>query len=234
MLKNILKLFLFVLAIILSNNASAAETKDKTANVKLYKKPTIKDLDEIAAKYDIMKLNYDLQSDRRQDFPIQKSPTNVRLAPEFSATPDGEICKAVKMVVDKSDRTLKIYYASELQKTYKIRLGFSPKGKKVKRGDGKTPEGMYNVAYKNANSQYYKSFAVSYPNAEDRAYAQAMGIDPGGDIMIHGLDNKAHLSSKFKHWRGDDWTAGCIAVTNEEMDELWKVVDAGTMIEIRP
>lgn len=228
---NITKSIVFALIILVSTQVQAVEKPAKKQNaaeqknIKLYSKPTIKDLDEIAVKYDIMKLNYDLKNDGlKQDYAPSKKTTE---------NDSSSICRAVKLVIDKSDRELKLYYANEWQKTYKIKLGFNPVGKKIKRNDGKTPEGLYHVSYKNSKSQYYKAFAVSYPNAEDKARAAALGVDPGGDIMIHGLENKSGFAGKVKHWI-KDWTAGCIALTDAEMDELWKVVSEGALIDIRP
>jgi murein L,D-transpeptidase YafK len=117
-------------------------------------------------------------------------------------------------------------------KTYKVALGKHPVGPKTREGDMRTPEGLYRIDGRNAHSQFHKSLHISYPNARDRERAQKLGVKPGGDIMIHGLPNgqgsvgKAHLQS--------DWTWGCIAVTDEEIEEIWRLVPDGTVIEIRP
>jgi murein L,D-transpeptidase YafK len=117
-------------------------------------------------------------------------------------------------------------------KTYRIALGAAPVGPKERQGDHKTPEGTYFISGRNANSQYHRSLRVSYPSAEDRARAAKRGVSPGGDIMIHGLPNgygwvgRGHLSK--------DWTEGCIAVTDPEIEEIWSLVADGTPVEIRP
>ncbi len=117
-------------------------------------------------------------------------------------------------------------------KTYAIALGSSPEGRKECEGDMKTPEGIYTIDSKNPNSAYHLYMGISYPNSADRQHATALGKSPGSDIKIHGLKNgsvnigKAHLLS--------DWTHGCIAVTNEEIEELYLLVAIGTVIEIKP
>jgi len=117
-------------------------------------------------------------------------------------------------------------------KSYKIALGGEPVGPKERQGDHKTPEGVYVLDRRNAKSKFYRSIHVSYPDAKDRAHAANVGADPGGDIMVHGLPNGfGWLGSAH---RAKDWTDGCIAVTNDEMDEIWHAVDEGTRIEIKP
>jgi murein L,D-transpeptidase YafK len=137
-----------------------------------------------------------------------------------------------RILVEKSARTLTLYRDDEMVKTYKVALGSEPKGAKRQQGDHRTPEGSYTIDARNGHSHYYKSLHVSYPNTADRGRARKARVSPGGDIMIHGLPNgygaigKAHLLH--------DWTDGCIAVTDEEMDEIWKLVPVGTAVEIRP
>lgn len=121
---------------------------------------------------------------------------------------------------------------AEVLREYKIALGGRPRGAKRARGDGRTPEGEYFVDGRNENSGYYRALHISYPNEFDRKRAEELGVHPGGEIMIHGLPNG-------EGWIGEahaglDWTRGCIAVTNPEMDEIWELVDDGTPIEIRP
>lgn len=192
-----------------------------------YKKPTLEELDKTIRQYDMGTFDYNIKSETiKQDFP----PSSV----DQIVSKNGHMCRMVKLIIDKSDRKLSIYYGDQLQKTYKARLGFTPKGRKEKRDDGKTPEGTYTVAYKNGKSQYYKAFAVSYPNSEDSERARNKGFNTGGDIMIHGLPNNANVSQRWNHWLGKDWTAGCIALDNEDIDELWRVVDQGALIIINP
>ena len=117
-------------------------------------------------------------------------------------------------------------------RSYDIALGPSPEGHKQQEGDGRTPEGRYVIDWRNVNSAFHRSLHISYPNAGDRARARRRGVDPGGAIMIHGLPNGMgtlgglHVAS--------DWTLGCIAVTSEEIEEIWRVVRDGTPIEIGP
>ena len=137
-----------------------------------------------------------------------------------------------RLVVYKSARRLTAYAEGRAVREYHIALGWAPEGHKQMQGDGKTPEGVYFVDGKNPNSQYYKNLGVSYPNDQDRAAAAALGVSPGGDIKIHGLPaGQGHLGAV--HWM-QDWTAGCIAVSNEEIDELYARTPVGAAIEIRP
>jgi len=139
---------------------------------------------------------------------------------------------ADRVLVLKGERTLELLDHGKVLKKYKIALGGKPVGRKERQGDHKTPEGSYIVDRRNEHSQFYRSLHISYPNAEDRRRAQQSGMAAGGDIMIHGLPNGyGWIGSKH---RLRDWTDGCIAVTNEEMDEIWRAVSDGTPIEIRP
>jgi murein L,D-transpeptidase YafK len=140
--------------------------------------------------------------------------------------------KAEKIVVVKSERTLYLVRGGQILKTYRVALGRQPRGTKLYQGDGRTPEGSYSVAAFNPGSQFYRSIRVSYPNEQDRVRAQALGQSVGGDIMIHGLAPE-RLGYGADHWLYN-WTSGCIAVTNEEIDEIWQRVEIGTPIEIRP
>ena len=117
-------------------------------------------------------------------------------------------------------------------KVYKVALGGDPVGPKTKQGDHKTPEGVYVLDFRNAHSQFYKSIHISYPSQRDRAVARRKGISPGGDVFVHGLPNG--FGAVGAAHRLKDWTDGCIAVTNQEMDEIWQAVPDGTEIEIRP
>jgi murein L,D-transpeptidase YafK len=117
-------------------------------------------------------------------------------------------------------------------KTYKVALGGDPVGPKLQQGDHKTPEGIYVLNSRNAHSQFYKSIHISYPNVGDRAAARQKGVSPGGDVFVHGLPNSygwVGASHRLK-----DWTDGCVAVTNQEIDEIWQAVPNGTPIEIKP
>ena len=137
-----------------------------------------------------------------------------------------------KVLVLKSKRRMHLLRRGQILRTYQISLGRTPAGKKVKQGDGKTPEGWYILDTRNPRSKFYLSMHVSYPNETDKARARTMGVPAGGAIMIHGEPN--HLQNIGFNGRGVDWTEGCIAVTNREMDEIWNTVPDGTPIEIRP
>ncbi|MGB2579238.1 murein L [Elusimicrobium simillimum] len=137
-----------------------------------------------------------------------------------------------KIEILKNERKMNVYSDGKLLKTYKVALGPNPVGHKQVKGDGKTPEGKYKVDGKNPGSLYHKNLGVSYPNDKDRAAAKKLGKSPGGDIKIHGIGKtygyigKAHAEV--------DWTLGCIAVTNEEIDEIYARTAVGTPIEIKP
>ncbi len=140
--------------------------------------------------------------------------------------------KADLVVVEKSKRQLSLYKSGKLLATYHVTFGGDPVGPKQREGDGKTPEGQYVLDYKNDGSGYYKAFHISYPNAQDVERAKKAGVAPGGAIMIHGQKNgwgwASFLTQRF------NWTKGCIAMSNGDLDQLWAMVDAGTPIDIRP
>ncbi len=134
--------------------------------------------------------------------------------------------EVTRVVVHKSARQLYLLHGTEVLESYEIELGFAPEGDKQVEGDGRTPEGSYIIDRRNPNSQYYLSIGISYPNAEDRAAAEELGQSPGGDIFIHGTP---------REWRRqDDWTAGCIAISNRDMREVYAMVRNGTQIDILP
>jgi murein L,D-transpeptidase YafK len=140
--------------------------------------------------------------------------------------------RADRLLVLKSERRLILLKDGAELRSYRIALGGNPIGHKIRRGDSRTPEGVYTIDYRNPRSAYHRSLHISYPNAADRAAAKAARVSPGGDIMIHGIRNGMG-------WLGDqhrrvDWTDGCIAVTNPEIEEIWRAVADGTPIEIRP
>ncbi len=139
--------------------------------------------------------------------------------------------KVVAVFVDKSARKMFLLDETDhVVKYYHIALGDSPKGHKQQEGDEKTPEGSYILDYKNENSIAYRSIHISYPNQQDQAVAKKLGVNPGGAIMIHGQMNGLEHLTKINQQR--DWTDGCIAVTNDEMDEIMDLVDVGTKIQI--
>lgn len=135
-----------------------------------------------------------------------------------------------KVLVDKSERRLQLMSGDKVIKSYHIALGGNPIGHKQQEGDNRTPIGSYTLDYKNEKSGYYRSMHVSYPNAIDKANAKSRGVSPGGAIMIHGQKNGFGALAMLNQKR--DWTAGCMAVTNDEMDEIMAAVKVGTTIEI--
>ena len=139
--------------------------------------------------------------------------------------------QADAILVDKSDRQLTLQRNGAPIRTYTISMGGNPKGHKTHEGDERTPEGTYEIDWRNENSIAHLSLHISYPNADDIAFAKARGVSPGGNIMIHGILNGwGWLGPLQRHW---DWTDGCIAVTNAEMKEIWALVPNGTPITIR-
>ena len=137
-----------------------------------------------------------------------------------------------RLVVYKHQRKLVLLSQGKQVKSYRVALGGDPIGPKMRRGDHRTPEGSYILDAQNPNSHYYKAFHISYPSRKDITAANELGVSPGSDIMLHGLP-KAYAWVGKAHTL-HDWTDGCVAVTDEEMDELWKLVRVGTPIEIKP
>ena len=140
--------------------------------------------------------------------------------------------KVDKVIVYKEKRQMMLFKNNEILKTYQISLGKNPVGPKEREGDKKTPEGKYVLDWRNPNSKYHLSIHISYPNDEDKRNARVKGISPGGDIMIHGCPNG--FGWNWKHYKANDWTDGCIAVSSEEIEEIWSGVENGTEIEIFP
>lgn len=140
--------------------------------------------------------------------------------------------RADKVVVIKHRRLLLLLHKGKVVRRYRIALGFAPKGHKEREGDGRTPEGRYVIDWRNPKSRFTLSLHIDYPNRQDRASARRRGVSPGGDIFIHGLPNGSRSVGKAHTLR--DWTLGCIAVTSEEIREIWHAVPNGTPIEIRP
>ena len=139
---------------------------------------------------------------------------------------------ADSVLVVKSERKLYLLKAGRILKSVDISLGLVPTGAKVREGDFRTPEGRYLLDGRNVDSDYFLSIHVSYPNDADRERARAHGVDPGGQIMIHGLPNTPRYEPT--HYRRTDWTDGCIAVSNSDMVDIWLMTRESTPIEIRP
>jgi murein L,D-transpeptidase YafK len=140
--------------------------------------------------------------------------------------------RADKVLIEKAARRLTLFSKEQAIKTYKVALGGNTVGPKEREGDGKTPEGIYTIDSRNKRSGYHLSLHVSYPNDKDRKRAKELDVSPGGDVMIHGIKNGFGWVSSFHTWL--NWTKGCIAVTDKEIEEIDKLVPNGTVVEIRP
>jgi murein L,D-transpeptidase YafK len=140
--------------------------------------------------------------------------------------------RATTIVVDKTRRQITLERNGAILKSYEVSLGSSPIGHKQQEGDGRTPEGAYAIDFKHPRSRFHLALRVSYPNAADKAQAARRGVSAGSDIMIHGLPNGLGWLGGWHLTR--DWTDGCIAETNAQIEEIWTMVDVGTRIEIRP
>jgi len=140
--------------------------------------------------------------------------------------------KADSILVLKKDHVIELFSAGKVIRTYKIALGRGGLAPKQREGDALTPEGHYVIDARNESSHYHKALHVSYPNAQDRERAARLGVSPGDAIMIHGLPNGlGWLGATHRMY---DWTLGCVAVTDAEIDEIWRLVPVGTPVEIRP
>jgi murein L,D-transpeptidase YafK len=137
-----------------------------------------------------------------------------------------------RILVEKSKRRLSVFANGKELKNYRVALGRNPIGAKQEEGDMKTPEGVYTIDSRNPQSDYHLALHVSYPSDDDTARAAERGVNAGFDIMIHGIQNGDGWIGAFH--RIHDWTAGCIALTDEEIEELWRVTPDGTPVEIRP
>ena len=144
----------------------------------------------------------------------------------------GDFPVADKVLIEKSKRQLHLLKNGTAFRTFRIALGIRPVGDKEREGDFKTPEGNYILDMRNPNSEFFLSIHVSYPNRDDIRSARAKGVDPGGAIMIHGQPNEPTRSEAY--YRTQDWTNGCIAVSNSDMIDIWLMTENNTPIEIRP
>jgi murein L,D-transpeptidase YafK len=139
---------------------------------------------------------------------------------------------ADEIVVHKAARRLELLHRGEVLRSYRIALGLVPTGHKERQGDFRTPEGRYRLARRNPRSDYFLSIQISYPDATDQRRARGNGWDPGGDIMIHGMPNAPR--KELAYYSSQDWTDGCIAVSNADMVEIWLLTRDDLPIEIRP
>lgn len=150
----------------------------------------------------------------------------------WPTTPLAAGAKVDLVVVHKAARRLELYRGGSLLKSYAVSLGRHPIGPKQQQGDGRTPEGEYRLDYRKRDSSFYRAIHISYPGLADVAASRSRGADPGGLVMIHGMKNglgwlgRLHLAI--------DWTDGCVAVTDREMDEIWRAVPDGTKIVLEP
>ena len=135
-----------------------------------------------------------------------------------------------RILVEKAARRMTVYVGDDVARVYAVRLGFAPAGDKRAQGDGRTPEGRFTIDRRNATSAYHLSLGLNYPRPEDRARAVAEGVDPGGDIFLHGQPNILPAGVTLGH----DWTAGCVALSDAEIEELFAATPLGTDVEIRP
>lgn len=159
---------------------------------------------------------------------------SIVVAPTIRHTPVVGIKSEIiadSIVVEKMKHVMTLFTDGKPVRTYRIALG-KPKGDKVTVGDGRTPEGLFHIDFRNAQSKYHKSLHISYPDVEHRKRAIALGTSPGGDIMIHGLPPAyADIGAAQSQY---DWTEGCIAVTDAEIEEIWREVPNGAAIQIKP
>jgi murein L,D-transpeptidase YafK len=149
--------------------------------------------------------------------------------------PESPLPKATvadRLVVEKGARRLLLFSHGRVVKTYRISLGHNPVGRKEREGDGRTPEGLYRIDQRKERTCCFRSLHISYPDSADRRRASSAGVDAGGLVMVHGLGRGFAWVGKLHRFY--DWTNGCVAVTNQEMAELWRAVPVGTPIELRP
>ena len=149
-----------------------------------------------------------------------------------AAAPTGEFPVADLVIVDKSERRLELLKDGRVFRSFDIALGMRPAGHKTREGDFRTPEGRYILDRRNPDSDFFLSIGISYPDQQDRQRAAKLGVDPGGEIMIHGQPNVPSRSEAY--YETQDWTNGCIAVSNSDMIDLWLMTGDNTPIEIRP
>ena len=167
------------------------------------------------------------------DDPPAKRPA-VKHVPRESASRvgGGPVGLADSIVIDKGARRMTLYHLGRPIRAYQVALGGNPVGDKIAAGDRRTPEGLFSIEARNPNSQYHLSLKISYPDARARRRAEALGVNPGGNIMIHGLPNGRGDVGAYH--RTADWTNGCVALTDEEIEEIWTAVPIGTPVHIKP
>jgi outer membrane protein assembly factor BamD (BamD/ComL family)/L,D-peptidoglycan transpeptidase YkuD (ErfK/YbiS/YcfS/YnhG family) len=189
----------------------------------------IKDKTIATQQTHIETLQQELESKGKEIITLQEKIKELEQKVFAFATQKGSVDR---ILIEKKERRLKLISKGEVLKTYKIALGGNPNGPKERQGDSKTPEGTYFIDSRNKDSRYHLSLHISYPNERDRKRARELGVSPGGNIMIHGI--KDGFSWAGASHTEVDWTKGCIAVTDEEIEEIAKVAPNGTVVEIRP
>ena len=152
--------------------------------------------------------------------------------PHAVPKPGGPLALVDSIVVEKKAHKLTLYRDGKPTRTYLVALGGQPVGDKTRAGDNRTPEGIFHIDARQPNSRYHLALHISYPDQAHRERSRAIGAEPGGDIMIHGLPNG--LGAAGASHRLNDWTNGCVALTDEEIEEIWSVVPIGTPVEIKP
>ncbi|HYN79528.1 MAG TPA: L,D-transpeptidase family protein [Lamprocystis sp. (in: g-proteobacteria)] len=159
----------------------------------------------------------------------------LTLVIELAGCGGGEVAKdyADRVLVKKSERKLQLLKAGSVLREYRVALSDNPTGHKLQEGDKRTPEGDYVLDWRNPRSNFHRSIHVSYPNSRDQEVARLLGVNPGGMIMIHGQPNYIQSAKVKAEYQGRDWTNGCIAVQDQEMDEIWQLVRDGTPIRIQ-
>lgn len=153
-------------------------------------------------------------------------------ATAITTDPGGPVPLADSIVIEKKARRLTLYHQGRALRSYLVALGANPVGDKRMVGDRRTPEGVFEIDGKNEKSDFHLALHISYPDSAHRARAEALGMSAGGDILIHGLRNGSGASGAFH--RTVDWTDGCIALTDEEIEGVWSAVMVGTPVEIKP
>ena len=166
---------------------------------------------------------------------LASATTGTQLLPDEDQLPyDLSTVKAAQVVVYKAERRMDLLDDKGRPiRSYQVSLGKNPTGDKQQRGDNRTPEGSYTIDWRNPGSDYHLSLRISYPSKSDQWRAKRNGVDPGGDIFIHGLPNGKGWK-RWKYNKSNDWTNGCIAVYDHEIREIWNLVPDGTPITIKP
>jgi len=164
--------------------------------------------------------------------PATAAPTTAHAARTAHVASASNSMMADSIVVAKSSHTLTLFRAGQVIKTFRVALGRVPVGDKVRQGDHRTPEGLFYIDARNPGSKYYKALHISYPDAAHQERARELGVPAGGDVMIHGLPDR--FKSYGESQADNDWTEGCIALSDQQMDEIWRDVPVGTPILIKP